>query len=68
VTKVGDQSEDYLILDFAPQKSGKQFSIDYEICKMILKGQIIQYGQSELVREDKITWSRNNRIDDILDN
>ena len=66
VTKVGDQSEDYLILDLNPQKSGNHFSIDYEISKMILKGQIIQYGQSELVREDKITWSRNNRIDDIL--
>jgi hypothetical protein len=66
VTKNGDQSEDYLILDFAPQKSGNHFSIDYEICNMTLKGQIIQYGQSELVREDKITWSRNNRIDDIL--
>lgn len=68
VTKTGDQSEDYLILDLNPQKSGNQFSIYYEISKMVLKGQIIQYSQSELVREDKITWSRNNRIDDILDN
>lgn len=66
VTKVGDQSEDYLILDFSPQKSGNHFLLDYEICKMIMKGQIFQYGQPEIVREDKITWSRNNRIDDIL--
>lgn len=68
VTKVGDQSEDYLILDFFPQKYGSEFSLDYEICKMITKGQIIQYSQPEIVRDDKITWSRNNRIDDILDN
>jgi hypothetical protein len=66
VTKVGDQSEDYLILDFIPQKNGKDFSLNYEICKMITKGQIIQYSQSEIVRESDITWSRNNRIDDIL--
>jgi hypothetical protein len=66
VTKVGDQSEDYLILDFCPQKSGREFSIQYEICKMIQKGQIIQYDSPEIVREDKINWSRNNRIDDIL--
>jgi hypothetical protein len=66
VSKVGDQSNDYLILDFLPQKNGKDFSIQYEICKMITKGQIIQYGQSENVRESDITWSRNNRIDDIL--
>ncbi len=66
VSKVGDQSDDYLILDFSPQKNGKDFSIQYEICKMITKGQIIQYGQSENVRESDITWSRNNRINDIL--
>lgn len=66
VTKVGDQSEDYLILDFIPQKNGKDFSLNYEICKMVTKGQIIQYSQSEIVRESDITWSRNNRIDDIL--
>ena len=66
VSKVGDQSDDYLILDYSPQKNGKDFSIQYEICKMIKKGQIIQYGQSENVRESDITWSRNNRIDDIL--
>lgn len=68
VTKVGDQSEDYLILDFEPLKSGKDFSLDYEICKMITKGQIIKYGNSEVVKEKDISWSRNNRIDDILDN
>lgn len=68
VTKTGDQSEDYLILDFLPQKNDKSFSLEYEICKMITKGQIIQYGQAEVVRESDITWSRNNRIDDILDN
>jgi hypothetical protein len=66
VTKIGNQSEDYLILDFCPQKWIGQFSIHYEICKMIQKGQIIQYEVSEIVSEEKINWSRNNRIDDIL--
>jgi len=66
VTKTGDQSEDYLILDINAQKTGKEFSLYYEICKMITKGQIIKYGQSEIVRESDVTWSRNNRIDDIL--
>ena len=66
VTKTGDQSEDYLILDFSPTKSDNKFNINYEICKMITKGQIIQYGQVEFVNISDITWSRNNRIDDIL--
>jgi len=68
ITKLGDQSEDYLILDFCPHKNGKDFIIDYEICKMIQKGQIIQYGSPEIIAEKGINWSRNNRIDDILDN
>ena len=66
VTKTGDQSEDYLILDFSPTKSDNKFNINYEICKMIKRGQIIQYGQVEFVNISDITWSRNNRIDDIL--
>jgi hypothetical protein len=66
VTKTGDQSEDYLVLDFSPTKSDNKFNINYEICKMITKGQIIQYGQVEYVNISDITWSRNNRIDDIL--
>ena len=66
VTKTGDQSEDYLVLDFSPTKSDNKFNINYEICKMITKGQIIQYGQVEFVNISDITWSRNNRIDDIL--
>ena len=66
VTKTGDRTEDYLVLDFSPTKSDNKFNINYEICKMIIKGQIIQYGQAEFVNISDITWSRNNRIDDIL--
>jgi len=66
VSKTKDQSEDYLILDFNAIKIGKEFTLHYEICKMITKGQIIQYGPVEFVNESHITWSRNNRIDDIL--
>ena len=66
VCKAGDQSEDYIVLDFSPTKIGKDFYIDYEISKMITKGQIIQYGNIERVSESDIIWSRNSRIDDIL--
>ncbi len=66
VCKAGDQSEDYIVLDFSPTKIGKDFYIDYEISKMITKGQIIQYGNTERVSESDIIWSRNSRIDDIL--
>lgn len=68
VSKIEDQSEDYLILDFSPIKIDKKLFIDYEISRMIQKGQIIQYDKSEVVSEKVITWSRNSRIDDILEN
>jgi len=67
VSKVDNKSEDYLVTDYNFSKSGNNsFEIGYEVSKMIQKGQVIQYGNSEILREDKITWSRNNRIDDIL--
>lgn len=66
VSKTDNQSEDYLVLDFSPKKLDNKFNIDYEVCKMIERGQIIQYGQIEFVNVSDITWSRNNRINDIL--
>lgn len=67
VTKTGNQTEDYIVLDHAPIKVGNSIFVDYEISKMIIKGQIIQYGEIEQVTEKELAWSRNNRIDDILD-
>jgi hypothetical protein len=66
VSRVKDQSEDYLVLDIIAEKNYNEFILNYEICKMMTKGQIIKYDKSEVVRESDITYSRNNRIDDIL--
>lgn len=67
VCKSNDKSKDYIILDYLPHKTGyKKFILDYEVCKMITNGQIIQYSQPEIVVESKLCWSRDNRIDDIL--
>jgi hypothetical protein len=67
VCKSNDKSHDYIILDYLPHKTGyKKFILDYEVCKMITNGQIIQYSQPEIVVESNLCWSRDNRIDDIL--
>jgi hypothetical protein len=66
VSRVKDQSEDYLVLDIIAEKNYNEFILNYEICKMMTKGQIIKYDKAEVVRESDITYSRNNRIDDIL--
>lgn len=67
VSKKDNQSDDYLILDFKAEKGYNDIRVDYEICKMYQVGQIIQYGPAELVSEKNITWNRNSRIDDILE-
>jgi len=67
VSKCDDRSTDYLVLDFHPVKIDKQFFINYEICTMNYRGQVIQWGESEFIAESKICPSRNSRIDNILD-
>lgn len=67
VIKNGDQTDNYLILDFYPTKShNSKIHIDYEIAKMYEIANIIKYDASEIVVEDHIMISRDNRIDDIL--
>jgi len=66
VSKKDDKSKDYLIIDISPKKNGKQFYIDYHISEVLIVGDIIRYGSTQLVIESEITFSRNSRIDDIL--
>jgi hypothetical protein len=63
----GKNHEDYLILDYRISKdSNNKFSIDYEISKIIIEGCVIKYDSPMIEREKNLTWSRDNRIDDIL--
>lgn len=63
----GDKSKDYLIIDYLYTKLGKDYSVDYYISEMILDNTcIIKYGVSLKASETQITWSRDNRINDIL--
>jgi hypothetical protein len=66
VSKKDDKSKDYLIIDISPKKNGNQFYIDYHISEVLGVGDIIRYGSTQLVIESEITFSRNSRIDDIL--
>lgn len=63
----GNASDDYLIVDFHIEKGYNSMKFDYEISKIINMGQILQYEKSEVASENNICWSRNSRIDDILD-
>lgn len=66
VSKIDDKSKEYLISDITPIKMDGKFKIAYQISEMMIQGSIVKYGSSELINESKLCFSRNNRIDDIL--
>lgn len=68
VSKVKDKSSDFLVLDYDYVVDYKEFIINYVISEMFTdeKSMIIKYGDSETVREDDLCYSRNDRIDNIL--
>ncbi len=68
VSPVDDKSRDYLILDYKFIRVGLQFVIDYVACEMFAdkNSPIVKYGPVQTFSEKNLTWSRNNRIDDLL--
>jgi hypothetical protein len=68
VSKPSDKSKDYLILEYNYTKNtNDEFKIKYYACEMLNSdSSVIQYGDSMICEEDELCYSRNNRIDDIL--
>jgi len=60
-----DNSIDYVVIDLDYSTRGSN-NIYYTISEMKMKGTIITYGDAMNVSEKEIVWSRNGRIDDIL--
>lgn len=62
-----EKSKDYLVLDYKYRKlDGKHF-IDFVASEMMnSKGAVIKYGEVYTFREAELCYSRNSRIDDIL--
>lgn len=63
-----DKSKDYLVLEYKYEKSTNgEFEIKF-ICSEMLNTDscIIQYGDTKIYKSDELCYSRNNRIDDIL--
>jgi hypothetical protein len=68
VSPADDKSKDYLILDYKFIRAGAQFVVGYVACEMFAdkNSPIVKYGPVQSFSEDKLVWSRNNRIDDLL--
>ena len=68
VSPYDDKSRDLVILDYDYEKNGKDYHIKYIVSEMIHdpKSLIIKYGDVITIGESLITFSRNGRIDDLL--
>lgn len=62
-----DKSTDYLVLDYKYRKLDGKYYIDFVVSEMINnKGSVITYGEIYTFRESELCYSRNSRIDNIL--
>jgi hypothetical protein len=67
VSKPSDKSTDYLVLDYKYRKLDDKYYIDFVASEMMnSKGSVITYGEIYTFRESELCYSRNSRIDDIL--
>lgn len=62
-----DKSRDYLVLDYKYRRLDSKYFIDFIVSEMMnSKGAVIKYGEIYTFRESELCYSRNSRIDDIL--
>jgi hypothetical protein len=62
-----DKSTDYLVLDYNYIKLDGKYFIDFIVSEMMnSKGSVIKYGETHTFKESELCYSRNSRIDDIL--
>lgn len=63
-----NKGRDLIVLDYDYDKNGKDYYINYIVSEMIYdpKSPVIKYGDVITVAEANLTFSRNGRIDDLL--
>lgn len=62
-----EKSTDYLVLDYKYRKLDGKYYIDFIVSEMMnSKGAVIKYGEIYTFKESELCYSRNSRIDDIL--
>lgn len=70
VSDVTNRSIDYLVLKYEYQQTGNKYTIEYILSEILndKPDTIIRYGNSTLMKEDQLTWSRTARIDEVINN
>lgn len=63
-----NKSEDCLVIDYEFVSSNNTRELRYKVAKMVYSqnSSVIKYGDVTVYSEDLLTWSRNSRIDEIL--
>ena len=66
---VDDKSSDWLVLDYDFKITQGYYEIEYKIAKMLWndKSPVLKYGDVISAKEKELCFSRNNRIDNILE-
>jgi len=69
VSLKSDKSKNFIVLDYQYFKVGSEYIIDYKISEILdINRSAIKYGPTEVKAHNEICFSRDMRIDDILDN
>lgn len=68
VSFTNDKSTDFMVMDYTYNLDYDKYKIGYIVCEMdtIPNSLIIKYGEQRSVNESELTWSRNSRIDNLL--
>jgi hypothetical protein len=69
VSMQDDKSKDYLIIDYVYFRlNNKEYKIDYMLTELLndSSSSVIKYGKTFKANDDMLCFSRNNRIDNIL--
>ena len=64
-----DKSTDFLVLDWHFDLLSPNFHHSYDVVSIVEKpgSAVVGYDRRQLLNESRISWSRNSRIDDILE-
>lgn len=68
VSPVADKSVDLMIVDYVYKKNNDLYVIEYKTCQILGtdKSHIIKYGEFRVLPDTKLTISRNNNLDSLL--
>jgi len=68
VSDINNRTKDYLVIDYDFERIDSDYKINYILSEIIYDSKlpIVRYGKTFVLNRSRICYSRNNRIDNIL--